>query len=231
MSDDPKTRHPQDEASTPPPEPTDETKSGAEEAPDEEESVWASGDAAAAEAAAGEGAAEAAAAAEGPSAEEMRNQLLRALAEAENVRRRAQRDVADARQYAIASFARDMLSVADNFARALAAVPDGELAGNPALASLAEGVRMTERELLNALQKHGVRTVDPAGEKFDPNLHQAMFEVENPEVPAGTIVQVMQKGSMIGERVLRPAMVGVAKGGPRAPKPQPATESPLGDEG
>jgi molecular chaperone GrpE len=196
-------------------------KDGATETAAENASGWAAGaEAAAAAAAAAEAQQQA-----GPTVEELKDQLLRALAETENVRRRAQRDVGDARQYAISAFARDMLSVADNFARALAAVPEDELARNPAVASLVEGVRMTERELLNALEKHGIRTVEPRGEKFDPNLHQAMFEVERPDVPAGTVVEVVQKGSMIGERVLRPAMVVVSKGGPKAPKPEP-TDTP-----
>lgn len=203
----------------PTPEDAQKVKDDAAETAAADTSGWAAG-------------AEAAAAAEagaqqpaGPTVEELKDQLLRALAETENVRRRAQRDVADARQYAISAFARDMLSVADNFARALAAVPEAELAQNPAVASLVEGVRMTERELLNTLEKHGINTVDPRGEKFDPNLHQAMFEVERPDVPAGTVVEVVQKGSMIGERVLRPAMVGISKGGPKTPKPEPTDTS------
>jgi molecular chaperone GrpE len=203
----------------PKPEAAERVKDGATETAAENASGWAAG-AEAAAAAAAEAQQQA-----GPTVEDLKDQLLRALAETENVRRRAQRDVGDARQYAISAFARDMLSVADNFARALAAVPEDELARNPAVASLVEGVRMTERELLNALEKHGIRTVEPRGEKFDPNLHQAMFEVERPDVPAGTVVEVVQKGSMIGERVLRPAMVVVSKGGPKAPKPEP-TDTP-----
>lgn len=151
--------------------------------------------------------------------EEQRQALLRALAEAENVRRRAQRDVADSKAYAVTSFARDLLSVADNFKRALEAMPEGdELPAE--LSGLVEGIQMTERELLSVLDRHGVKIVDPMGERFDPNRHQAMFEMENPDVPAGTVVQVMQAGAVLGERTLRPAMVGVAKGGPKAePKP------------
>lgn len=148
--------------------------------------------------------------------EEMRQQLLRALAEAENVRRRAQRDVADARQYAVTSFARDLLNVTDNFQRALATVDGSDVdALPPEIKALVDGVRMTERELTSVFERHGITIIDPAGERFDPNRHQAMFEVERPDVPSGTVVQVVQAGSLIGDRVLRPALVGVAKGGPK----------------
>lgn len=158
--------------------------------------------------------------------EEMRSNLLRALAEAENVRRRAQRDVADARQYAVTAFARDILGVADNFKRALTVL--GEDADLPdEVRSLLEGVRMTERELATTLERHGVKIIEPVGERFDPNRHQAMFEVENTEVPSGTVIQVVQSGATIGERTLRPAMVGVSKGGP---KPGEAPKAAEGDE-
>ncbi len=148
---------------------------------------------------------------------EIKDQLLRALAEAENTRRRAQKEVADARQYAMTAFARDMLSVADNFRRAMEAMPDGEKLEASGLKGLVEGIEMTERELRSVFERHGIRPLNPEGERFDPNLHQAMFEVPNPEVPAGTVVQVVQEGAVIGERVLRPAMVGVSKGGPKQP--------------
>lgn len=148
---------------------------------------------------------------------ELKDQLLRALAEAENTRRRAQKEVADARQYAMTAFARDMLSVADNFRRAMEAMPDGEKLEASGLKGLVEGIEMTERELRSVFERHGIRPLNPEGERFDPNLHQAMFEVPNPDVPAGTVVQVVQEGAVIGERVLRPAMVGVAKGGPKQP--------------
>ncbi len=154
---------------------------------------------------------------------DMKDRLLRTLAEMENLRKRTEREVADARAYGIASFARDMLSVADNMHRALHA-PDAEqlrAADGPAKALL-EGVELTERELLNALEKHGVKRIDPLGERFDPNRHQAMYEVPDPSVQAGQIVQVVQSGYLIGERVLRPALVAVAKGGP---KPQPRDRS------
>ncbi|MEO1102504.1 MAG: nucleotide exchange factor GrpE [Pseudomonadota bacterium] len=146
--------------------------------------------------------------------EETRSHMLRALAEAENVRRRAQRDVADARQYAVTAFARDLLNVSDNFKRALSLVAeDAELPAD--LKGLVDGVRMTERELSSVFERHGVTITDPTGERFDPNRHQAMFEIENPDVPSGTVLQVVQSGAVIGERTLRPAMVGVSKGGPK----------------
>jgi molecular chaperone GrpE len=150
--------------------------------------------------------------------EELKDRALRAAAEMENLRRRTARDVQDARSYAIANFARDMLSVSDNLRRALDAIPaQSREAGDAGLAALIEGVEMTERSMLSALERHGVRPIEPEGERFDPNFHQAMFEVPNPEVPANTVVQVVQTGYVIGERVLRPAMVGVSRGGPRQP--------------
>jgi molecular chaperone GrpE len=146
--------------------------------------------------------------------DELRDKFLRAVAEADNVRKRAERDVADARIYGITGFARDVLSVADNLARALGAVTAEQRANaDETLKALLDGVDLTRRELQNTLKKHGVREIDPKGEKFDPNFHQAMYEVPDPEVPAGTVVQVVQTGYAIGERVLRPAMVAVAKGG------------------
>jgi molecular chaperone GrpE len=147
---------------------------------------------------------------------EMRDRLLRTLAEMENLRKRTEREIADSRVYGVTSFARDMLGVADNMRRALDAVP-AELRANadPNVKALIEGVDLTERELLKALEKNGIRQFSPQGEKFDPNLHQAMFEVPDPSVPAGSVVQVVQPGYMIGERILRPALVGVSKGGPK----------------
>lgn len=148
--------------------------------------------------------------------EELKDRALRAAAEMENLRRRTARDVQDARSYAIANFARDMLSVSDNLRRALDAIPaQSREAGDAGLAALIEGVEMTERAMLSALERHGVRPIEPEGERFDPNFHQAMYEVPNPEVPANTVVQVVQTGYVIGERVLRPAMVGVSRGGPK----------------
>jgi molecular chaperone GrpE len=153
-------------------------------------------------------------------AAEMKDRLLRTLAEMENLRKRTEREVADARQYGIASFARDVLGVADNFRRALDAIgPDVRAGADAGVASLIEGVELTEKELLKALEKNGIRKIEPQGEKFDPNLHQAMYEVPDPSVPSGSIVQVIQPGYVIGERILRPAMVAVAKGGPKMAAP------------
>jgi molecular chaperone GrpE len=148
---------------------------------------------------------------------ELKDKYLRAYAETENTRRRAERDVADARAYSVAGFARDMLSVADNLGRALEAVdPAAREAAEGTLRALLDGVDLTARDLLKALEKHGVKKLEPTGQKFDPNFHQAMFEVPDETVPAGTVVQVVQPGYGIGDRVLRPALVGVAKGGPKA---------------
>jgi molecular chaperone GrpE len=147
---------------------------------------------------------------------EMRDRLLRTLAEMENLRKRTDREVADSRIYGIASFARDMLVVADNMRRALETVtPELRASAEAGVKALIDGVELTERELLKALEKNGVRQFSPQGEKFDPNLHQAMFEVPDATVPAGSVVQVVQPGYKIGERVLRPALVGVSKGGPK----------------
>ena len=148
---------------------------------------------------------------------EARDRMLRTLAEMENLRKRTTKEVADARLYGITGFARDVLDIADNLQRALDAVPaEARANADPGLTALIEGVELTERSLLNALEKHGVKRFDPIGQKFDPNFQQAMFEVPDPSVPSGTVVQVVQAGYTIGERVLRPALVGVAKGGAKA---------------
>jgi molecular chaperone GrpE len=148
---------------------------------------------------------------------ETRDKMLRTLADMENLRKRTTREVADARTYAISGFARDVLDIADNLQRALDAVPaDARAAADPGLKALIEGVELTERSLLNTLEKNGVKKFDPSGERFDPNFQQAMYEVPDPSVPAGTVVQVVQAGYMIGERVLRPALVAVSKGGAKA---------------
>jgi molecular chaperone GrpE len=153
-------------------------------------------------------------------AADSRDKMLRTLAEMENLRQRTRREVADAKTYGITGFARDILDIADNLQRALDAVPaEAKAAADPGLKALMEGVELTERSLLNTLEKNGVRKFDPSGERFDPNFQQAMYEVPDPSVPAGTVVQVVQAGYMIGERVLRPALVGVSKGGA---KPAPA---------
>ena len=142
-----------------------------------------------------------------------RDRLLRALAETENVRRRLQRERDDAQKFAVGGFARDLLSVVDNLRRALEAMPEAEIADDRTR-GLRDGVAATERELLAAFERHGLRRIDPTGERFDHNLHQAIFEAERPDVPAGTVVEVLQPGYVLHERLLRPAMVGVAKGGP-----------------
>jgi len=144
-------------------------------------------------------------------AAQLRDQLLRALAETENVRRRAQREVEDTAKYAIAKFARDVLGVADNLRRALESVPTDAAGADPALKALVDGVGMTERELLAAMERHGIKAVQPLSQKFDANRHQAMFEAESPDKEPGTVIQVLQPGYVIGDRLLRPALVGVAK--------------------
>lgn len=151
-------------------------------------------------------------------AAELKDRVLRTIAEMENLRRRTERQVAETRQYAIAAFARDMLTAGDNLARAIEAIPQEARNGNEALTTLIDGVEMTERDLQNSLEKHGVKKLDPVGQKFDPNLHQAIFEVPTDDQPTGTVVQVMQPGYVIGERVLRPAMVGVARGSSKLAK-------------
>ncbi len=152
---------------------------------------------------------------------ELRDRYLRLAAEMDNLRRRTEREVKDAKTYSAAGFARDMLAVSDNLRRAIDAVPEeAKAAGDAGLNTLIEGVEMTERSMLSTLERHGVRKLEPVGQKFDPNFHQAMFEVPNPEVPNNTVVQVVQAGYTIGERVLRPAMVGVAKGGPKLVEPE-----------
>jgi len=158
-------------------------------------------------------------------AAEARDKMLRTLAEMENLRRRTQKEVADARTYGVTAFARDVLEIADNLQRALDAVPaEARANADAGLKGLIEGVELTERSLINALEKNGVKKFDPQGEKFDPNFQQAMYEVPDPSVPAGTVVQVVQAGFTIGERVLRPALVGVSKGGAK-PAPAAANEA------
>ena len=147
-------------------------------------------------------------------AAESRDKMLRTLAEMENLRKRTAREVADARMYGITGFARDILDIADNLQRALDALPeDVRDNADPGLKALIEGVELTERSLLITLEKNGVKKFDPSGQKFDPNFQQAMYEVPDASVPSGTVVQVVQSGFMIGERILRPALVGVSKGG------------------
>jgi molecular chaperone GrpE len=153
---------------------------------------------------------------------ELKDRVLRALADVENMRRRSEREAGEARTYAVTAFARDLLSVTDNLARALENLPaDARADAEGPMKTLVEGVDLTARELQAVLNRHGVRKIEPVGEKFDPNFHQAMFEVPDEALPAGTVTQVVQSGWKIGERVLRPAMVGVSKGGP---KPAPKAE-------
>lgn len=145
---------------------------------------------------------------------ELRDRLLRSAAEMENLRKRTEREIADTRSYAIAGFARDMLTATDSLSRALMTLPhEAREAADATTKSLIEGIEMTEREMQRLLAKHGVKPIEAEGQKFDPHKHQAMFEVPDPSRPEGTVVQVVQTGFAIGERVLRPAMVGVAKGG------------------
>lgn len=147
---------------------------------------------------------------------ELRDRVLRSVAEMENLRKRTEREIKDTKVYAIAGFARDMLVATDNLARALMVVPaEARDAAEGTLKSLIEGIDMTEREMQRLLAKHGVTAIAAQGEKFDPHKHQAMFEVPDASVPEGMVVQVMQEGYALGERVLRPAMVGVSKGGPK----------------
>ena len=148
--------------------------------------------------------------------DEMKDRVLRTLAEMENLRRRTEREVADARTYAVTNFARDMLNAADNVRRALESVPAEAKAGaEGAFKALIEGIELTERDLAKTLERHGVKAVEPKGQRFDPNRHQAMFEIPDAEVPNGTVMQVVQSGYVIGDRTLRPALVGVSKGGPK----------------
>ena len=148
---------------------------------------------------------------------ELKDKLLRSLAEMENLRRRAERDLADARTYGVTRFARDMLDVTDNLRRAIDSIPESDReTAEGSFRGLIEGVDLTERDLLKKLETHGVKKQSPEGLKFDPNMHQAMFEVVDETKPHGTVLQVIQTGYVIGDRVLRPAMVGVSKGGAKA---------------
>jgi molecular chaperone GrpE len=157
---------------------------------------------------------------------ELKDKHLRALAEMENLRKRTEREIVDGRLYGIAGFARDVLGIADNMRRALDAVDaDTRERADAGVKALVDGVELTERELHKMLEKHGIKKFEPLGEKFDPNLHQAMFEVPDPAVPPGMVAQVVQAGYKIGERVLRPALVGVSKGGPKLPTTTEANDN------
>ncbi len=141
---------------------------------------------------------------------EQQDKLLRALAEAENTRRRVQREREEATKYAVAGFAKDLLSAADNLRRALDSLPEAEIK-DERTRNLLAGVAATERELLGVFERHDIRRIDPKGERFDHNLHQAIYEVERAGQTPGTIVEVLQPGYVLHDRLLRPAMVGVAK--------------------
>ena len=156
---------------------------------------------------------------------QLKDRVLRTLAEMENLRRRTEREVSDAKTYGVTGFARDMLTVVDNLSRALEHLPpEARASADPSIRALIEGVELTARDLEAALARHGVKKLDPKGQKFDPNFHQAIFEAPDETVPSGTVSQVVQSGWTIGDRVLRPAMVGVSKGGPRAaPRQEPAS--------
>lgn len=159
---------------------------------------------------------------------ELKDRLLRVLAELENVRRRAERDLNDMQQYAVAKFAGDMLRVADNMERAIASIPAEARNGEGALKTLIQGVELTEKEMLRSLEKHGVKKFDPMGERFDPNFHEALFEVPDPSVPSGTVTQVVEAGYSIGSRPLRPAKVGIARGGVQSKPTQKREGGPEG---
>ncbi len=145
----------------------------------------------------------------------LKDQLLRSLAEGENVRRRTERDKADMSKYAITNFARQIISVADNLTRAMGSVSEEARSNNEELNNLFIGIEMTEKELMNSFEQFNIKIVDSVGQKFDHHIHQAMFEIEDPDQPAGTVLQEMQKGYVLFDRLLRPAMVGVSKGGPK----------------
>lgn len=162
-------------------------------------------------------------------AAEYKDKVLRTLAEMENLRRRTEREVADARTYGVAGFARDVLQVADNMHRALEAIgPELREQADAKVKALIEGVELTERELLKMLERNGVRKFSPQGEKFDPNVHQAMYEVPQSDLPPGHVAQVIQAGYMLGDRVLRPALVGVVKAAPKT-SPSSANDNPHPD--
>jgi molecular chaperone GrpE len=150
---------------------------------------------------------------------ELKDKVLRTLAEMENLRRRTEREVSDAKTYGVSAFARDMLNVVDNLSRALESLPaDARGGADGVLKGLIDGVELTARDLNAALGRHGVKKLEPEGEKFDPNFHQAIFEAPDETLPSGTVTKVVQSGWRIGDRVLRPAMVGVSKGGPKVAK-------------
>ena len=160
---------------------------------------------------------------------EMRDRYVRAYAETENLRKRSEREKSDVSKYAVTNFARDMVAIADNLKRAVEAAGGSETEQSPQMKALLDGVVLTDQELQKALEKHGVRSISAKGETFDPHKHQAVMEQDDPSVAPGTILQVFQIGYEIGDRVLRPSMVVVSKGGEKAvepSQPQPANEAP-----
>ncbi len=146
----------------------------------------------------------------------LKDRVLRLMADMENLRRRTEKEVADAKTYGASNFAREMLHVLDNLHRAVASVPAETVAESGPLRTFVEGVELTEKDFLSRLARFGVKPLDPQGKKFDPNMHEALFEMPDESVPAGTVVQVVETGYSIGDRVLRPAKVGVSRGGPKA---------------
>jgi len=194
-----------DDQPTPETEPRPETMGTDEARPDTE--AGGEADAAAAiEALAGENA-------------DLRDRMLRMAADMENLRKRTEREIAETRSYAIAGFARDMLSATDSLSRALMVVPtEARESAEGTLRSLIEGIELAEREMQRLLGKHGVTPIEAEGQKFDPHKHQAMFEIPDPTKPEGTVLQVVQAGFAIGDRILRPAMVGIARGGVASPE-------------
>ncbi len=233
MMNDNENKKPEDEAA-PEDKATSEDKAGAEDTPTAD-NAGVSEDATPAEEANAEEAAE-------PSIEELliqayeeladlKDKLLRAMAETENIRRGSIREKEDAAKYGITNFARDMVPVADNLGRAVAALPENAR-DDENFKSFIEGVELTGKDLATAFEKHGIKEVRPDGDKFDHHLHQAMFEIEDPNTPPGTILQVMQIGYTIGDRLLRPAMVGVSKAPakPAEPQQEPKTETETGED-
>jgi len=166
---------------------------------------------------------------------DLKDRLLRTHAEMDNIRKRSEREKADTLKYAVSRFAQDMLTVGDNVQRAIAAVPPQAAEQDPALRSFLDGVTMTERELVNIFERHGIKRMNPQGEAFNPHHHQAVMEMPNPDVANGTVIQVLQAGYMIEDRVLRPAMVVVAKGGAKVtgaePHERPAAKDDDGGDG
>jgi molecular chaperone GrpE len=167
-------------------------------------------------------------------ASDLKDKYLRAHADMDNLRKRTEREKEDAAKYANTRFARDLLTIGDTFQRALASVPPGAADADPVLKSVVDGVQMTEREFLSVLDKHGVKRIEAQGQPFNPHLHQAVMQQANADVPEGTVITVFQPGYTIEDRTLRPAMVIVSTGGPKAAKPvaaspQAAGEAPGGD--